>query len=137
MSSLRDQAARLRMELNPLMTSLHGSQQPLPHQTPNSALSTNSLSAPFGYHPASYTPVTPAGRYNPQQWVNSPSVPSDAGTHFLAARPQDLEGISATSLVRITDCTMHLFIFMIPQSGQKLTRIYRSGSRSTAILSST
>lgn len=92
MSALRDQAARRRLELNPITTSLNVSQQPLSHQTPLSALSANSLSAPFGYHPAAYTPVTPARQYNPQQWVHSPSVASDAGTHFSVARPQDPEG---------------------------------------------
>ena len=93
MATLRDQAARRRLELNPITTSLNASQQPLPHQTPLSALSNNSLSAPFGYHPATYTPVSAVRQYNPQQWLNSPSVASEAGTHFsTGAIPQDAEG---------------------------------------------
>jgi hypothetical protein len=95
MSSLRDQAARRRLELNPITTSLSTAQPPLPHQTPVSALSSHSLSAPFGYNPQAYTPVTPARQYNPQLWVNSPSVASEAGTHFSTPRPSDREGTTS------------------------------------------
>jgi hypothetical protein len=89
MSALRD-AARRRLELNPITTSLTVSQQPY-QQTPNSALSSTSLSAPFGYNPATYTPVSAVRQYNPQQWASSPSVNSDGGNR-LSGHLQDTEG---------------------------------------------
>ncbi|PMD46311.1 hypothetical protein L207DRAFT_523720 [Hyaloscypha variabilis F] len=91
MSALRD-AARRRLELNPLTTSL--GLAPQAHQTPNSAISSSSLSAPFGYNPSTYTPVSAARPYNPQQWLNSPSVASDAGTHHSLGRVQDTEVVT-------------------------------------------
>lgn len=96
MSLLRDQAARRRLELNPITTSSLGvSQQPQLQQTPVSALSATSLSAQFGYNPGSYTPLSAVREYNPQQWASSPSVLSDhshASQRFSQARPQDTEG---------------------------------------------
>jgi hypothetical protein len=89
MSALRD-AARRRLELNPISTSLTVLQQPY-QQTPNSALSSNSLSAPFGYNPANYTPVSAVRQYNPQQWTSSPSVHSDGGNR-LSGHLQDPDG---------------------------------------------
>lgn len=91
MSTLRD-AARRRLELNPITTSLNsGFQQQAQHlQTPSSALSNNSLSAPFGYNPLAFTPVSAARQqYNPQQWTASPSVLSDNGTQYSNRRPQE------------------------------------------------
>lgn len=89
MASLRDQAARRRLDLSPITTSLTV-QQPYPTQTPISALSSNSLSAPFGYYPATYTPVSAVRQYNPQQWTPSPSVSHDNTNHFQAR--SDTEG---------------------------------------------
>lgn len=96
MSMLRDQAARRRLELNPITTSsLNVHQAPQPHQTPLSALSAHSLSAQFGYNPSAYTPLSAVREYNPQQWTSSPSVHSDHSQfqqQFSTARPQDTEG---------------------------------------------
>ncbi|CZR57044.1 uncharacterized protein PAC_06933 [Phialocephala subalpina] len=90
MSTLRDAAARRRLELNPLTTSLSPHQSHL--QTPLSALSSSSLSAPFGYNPATYTPVSANVRhYNPQQWTSSPSVASESGTQFSTGMRPDTE----------------------------------------------
>ncbi|KAF4637963.1 hypothetical protein G7Y89_g126 [Cudoniella acicularis] len=86
MATLRDQAARRRLDLSPITTSLTVNQQQYPSQTPVSALSSNSLSAPFGYHPATYTPVSAVRQYNPQQWGASP-IPSDGSSHF-PSRPE-------------------------------------------------
>jgi len=98
MSMLRDQAARRRLELNPITTSsLNVPTPPLSHQTPSSALSAASLSAQFGYTPAAYTPLSAVREYNPQQWASSPS---DLGhgvqqqPHFSSSRLQDSEGIA-------------------------------------------
>jgi len=100
MSMLRDQAARRRLELNPITTSsLNVPTPPLSHQTPSSALSATSLSAQFGYTPAAYTPLSAVREYNPQQWAPSPS---DLGhgqqqqqqPHFSSSRLQDSEGIA-------------------------------------------
>ena len=87
MTTLRDAAARRRLELNPITTSVNAAQQP--YQTPSSALSANSLSAPFGYNPATYTPASSVRPYNPQQWTTSPSVISDTSTHFSTGRPPE------------------------------------------------
>ncbi|KAH8668078.1 hypothetical protein BGZ60DRAFT_487535 [Tricladium varicosporioides] len=87
MATLRDQAARRRLDLSPITTSLSVNQPAYPSQTPISALSSNSLSAPFGYHPAAYTPVSAVRQYNPQQWGASPIVPSDGSGHF-GSRPE-------------------------------------------------
>lgn len=94
MASLRDLTARRRLDLSPITTSLTV-QQPYPTQTPISAISSNSLSAPFGYHPAPYTPASAVRQYNPQQWTASPSVPSDHSNHF--ANRQETEGITKLS----------------------------------------
>ncbi|CAG8956444.1 hypothetical protein HYFRA_00003828 [Hymenoscyphus fraxineus] len=83
MASLRDQAARRRLDLSPITTSL-AVQQQYPTQTPISAISSSSLSAPFGYHPAAYTPVSTVRQYNPQQWTPSPSITHDNTNHFQA-----------------------------------------------------
>jgi hypothetical protein len=88
MSALRDQAARRRLELNPLTTSLGVAHPPLPHQTPVSA---SSLSAPFGYNPQAYTPVSAVRQYNPQQWAASPSVASDHGGQRPRSQLHDLD----------------------------------------------
>lgn len=94
MSTLRD-AARRRLELNPLTTSVNNGHLQSHHlQTPNSALSNNSLSAPFGYNAAAFTPVSAARQYNPQQWTASPSVASDNGSQFTPHRQQDPDGKS-------------------------------------------
>jgi len=100
MSRLSDQAVRRRLELNPITTSLNHLQPQQPQNTPISAVSTHSLSAQFGYHPAAYTPLSAVRQYNPQQWAPSPSVMSDhshASQRFSSGRPQDPEG-SANSL---------------------------------------
>lgn len=94
MSTLRD-AARRRLELNPITTSMnHGHLQSHHLQTPSSALSnnSNSLSAPFGYNPSTFTPVSDARQYNPQQWTASPSIASEHGSQFTTHRQQDPEG---------------------------------------------
>ncbi|KAE8451528.1 hypothetical protein EG329_003601 [Mollisiaceae sp. DMI_Dod_QoI] len=91
MSTLRDAAARRRLELNPITTSLNVAQHQSHLQTPLSAISSSSLSAPFGYHPATYTPVSAVRQYNPQQWTSSPSVASESGTHYSTGRPPDTE----------------------------------------------
>jgi hypothetical protein len=91
MSNLRE-ATRRRLELNPLSTSLNIGHHQQPHtlQTPSSALSSNSLSAPFGYNPAAFTPVSAVRQqYNPQQWTASPSVVADNGAQFATHRQQD------------------------------------------------
>lgn len=106
MSTLRD-AARRRLELNPITTSLNSGHLQSHHlQTPNSALSNNSLSAPFGYNSAAFTPVSAARQYNPQQWTASPSVTSENGSQFTPHRPQDSEGKCAPdmSLLGYTYC---------------------------------
>ncbi|CZT51998.1 uncharacterized protein RSE6_13231 [Rhynchosporium secalis] len=96
MATLRE-AARRRLNLDPLTTSLNLPQHQSHHQTPSSALSSTSLSAPFGYNPSSFTPVSAVrtSAYNPAQWSNSPSVTPDSSNHFSSAnssaRPQDLE----------------------------------------------
>jgi hypothetical protein len=94
MSNLRD-AARRRLELNPLSTALNGAHQQQPHhlQTPSSALSNNSLSAQFGYNPAAFTPVSAVRQqYNPQQWTASPSAVADNAVQFANHRQQDPDG---------------------------------------------
>lgn len=88
-ASLRDITARRRMELSPITTSL-AVQQPYPSQTPISAISSNSLSAPFGHHPVPYTPASAVRQYNPQQWTPSPSVATENRNHFAAR--QETEG---------------------------------------------
>ncbi|KAH7342987.1 hypothetical protein BKA65DRAFT_505320 [Rhexocercosporidium sp. MPI-PUGE-AT-0058] len=96
MATLRE-AARRRLNLDPLTTSLNLPQHQPHHQTPSSALSSTSLSAPFGYNQSSFTPVSAVrtSAYNPAQWSNSPSVTPDSSTHFSSghssARPQDVE----------------------------------------------
>src|SRR5882757_3650893 len=115
MSALRD-AARRRLELNPLTTSL--GLAPQVHQTPNSAISSNALSAPFGYNPSTYTPVSAARPYNPQQWLNSPAAASDAGTHHSIGRVQDTEGILNYPLC-IYSCSLHM-IFLGCQNVKRL-----------------
>ena len=96
MSMLRDQAARRRMELNPITTQLNVIQQQQAHHTPISAVSANSLSAQFGHHPvAAYTPLSAVREYNPQQWAPSPGGVADHGhgqPQFASGRPRDLEG---------------------------------------------
>lgn len=89
---LRDQAARRRLELNPLTTTALGVQPQYPHQTPSSALSQNSLSAQFGYNPSSFnpTPISGVQQYNPQQWTPQGSIIS-AGPS-AGGRVQDPEG---------------------------------------------
>ncbi|RDL39586.1 Uncharacterized protein BP5553_03926 [Venustampulla echinocandica] len=94
MATLRDLTPRRRHDLSPLTTSLAVNQSPFPTQTPVSALSSNSLSAPFGYHPATYTPVSAVRQYNPQQWTSSPSVPSDNNNHFIS-RPDSEAAVPA------------------------------------------
>lgn len=112
MTTLRDQAARRRLELNPITTTL--GINPQPHQTPNSALSSHSLSAPFGYNPSyTPTPVSAARPYNPQQWTHSPSVASDTGTHHSTGRVQDTEGILNRPL-----CTYSYSYLMIDLSNK-------------------
>lgn len=92
MSNLRDQAARRRLDLSPITTSLTVAPPPHPSQTPSSGLSSNSLSAPFGYNPSSYTPISAVRQYNPQQWTSSPTVPSASdGSNHIPSRP-DSEG---------------------------------------------
>lgn len=98
MSMLRDQAARRRLELNPIMTSsLNVHQAPVPHQTPLSAASAHSLSAQFGYNPSAYnTPFSAVREYNPQQWAATPSAHSENSQfqpQFATARAQDTEGL--------------------------------------------
>lgn len=93
MSNLRDQVRR-RLELNPLTTSISPIQQP--HQTPASGISSNPLSAQFGYTPLGYTPISAvpasaARQYNPQQWGSSPNVSSAVSTQY-PSRPQDSDG---------------------------------------------
>ena len=100
MSMLRDQAARRRLELNPITTSSLGvSQQLQPHQTPISTLSAASLSSQFGYNPQAYTPLSAVRQYYPQQWTPSPSVLSDrshVSQQFAQVRPQDPDGMQTT-----------------------------------------
>ncbi len=93
MAALRDQAARRRLELNPIRTTLNVGQQPYHLQTPSSALSSNSLSAPFGYNSANYTPVSGVQQYNPQQWTASPNTTPESGPRFLSNQLRDGEGI--------------------------------------------
>ncbi|RDW94601.1 hypothetical protein BP5796_00364 [Coleophoma crateriformis] len=83
MSNLRDPAARRRIELNPITTSLATHQV---HQTPTSAISGTSLSTPFGYNPSTYTPSSSVQEYNPLQWTSSPS--SQATQHSSHFRTQ-------------------------------------------------
>ncbi|KUJ21801.1 uncharacterized protein LY89DRAFT_384646 [Mollisia scopiformis] len=91
MTSLRDAAARRRMQLNPITTSLNVAQHQSHLQTPLSALSSSSLSAPFAYNP-SYTPISAVRQqYNPQAWTASPNVTPESGSHF---RPQDPEAFA-------------------------------------------
>jgi hypothetical protein len=116
MTTLRDQAARRRLELNPITTSLGIA--PQPHQTPTSALSSNSLSAPFGYNPSTYTPASAARPYNPQQWTSSPSIASDTGTHHSTGRVQDTEGILNYPL-----CTYSYSFHMTSLSYQDVKRL--------------
>jgi len=98
MSMLRDQAARRRMELNPITTQLNVlQQQQQAHHTPISAVSANSLSAQFGHHHpvAAYTPLSAVREYNPQQWAPSPGGVADHGhgqLQFPSGRPRDMEG---------------------------------------------
>ncbi len=99
-AQLRDSAIRRRLELNPLTTSLNVI-QPSHLQTPSSALSSTSLSAPFGYNPATFTPVSAVRQYNPQQWTASPTVVSDNGHHFNSRQAQDPEGIMISLLERV------------------------------------
>ncbi|KAJ5042944.1 uncharacterized protein L3040_004334 [Drepanopeziza brunnea f. sp. 'multigermtubi'] len=94
MATLRE-AARRRLNLDPLTTSLTPPQHPSQHQTPtSSALSAASLSAPFGYNPSSFTPVSAVrnSSYNPAQWSNSPNLTPDSSSRFSSghssARPQ-------------------------------------------------
>ncbi|TVY68702.1 hypothetical protein LSUE1_G007236, partial [Lachnellula suecica] len=96
MANLRDQAARRRLDLSPITTSLSVAPQPHHSQTPSSGLSSNSLSAPFGYNPSAYTPISAVRQYNPQQWTSSPSVPSasDNSSTQFPSRP-DSEVIHA------------------------------------------
>jgi hypothetical protein len=105
MSMLRDQAARRRLELNPITTSsLNVLQHPQPHQTPISALSATSLSTQFGYNPAAYTPLSAVREYNPQQWAPSPSVLSDnsqGSYRFPQVRPQDPEGMETLLAIHL------------------------------------
>lgn len=90
---LRDPAARRRLEvLNPITTSL-GVNHPTHLQTPQSGISSTSLSAPFGgvgYAPQ-YTPVSAVRPYNPQSWMPSPPHGSD-GPQFAAQRHSEMEG---------------------------------------------
>lgn len=110
MTSLRDAAARRRMQLNPITTSLNVVQPQSHLQTPLSALSSSSLSAPFGYNP-SYTPISAVRQqYNPQAWTSSPSVGSEGGTQFSARSP-DPEGKIILLLV-ITFCLV-LFVYIL------------------------
>jgi hypothetical protein len=82
MSALRDQAARRR--LDPLTTTI-----PVPPpQTPTSAYSNNPLSAQFGYHPQTWTPVSAVPQYNPQQWAASPGVHGDHGAQYARHDPE-------------------------------------------------
>ncbi|KAK6581486.1 hypothetical protein PZA11_006177 [Diplocarpon coronariae] len=103
MATLRE-AARRRLNLDPLTTSLTSSQHQHQHQqyyqTPSSALSATSLSAPFGYNPSAFTPVSAVGNsaYNPAQWSNSPSVTPDGSSQLppgsSSARLHDAEATS-------------------------------------------
>lgn len=96
---LRDQAARRRVELNPLTTNAISPAQQYAHQTPSSALSQHSLSAQFGYNPSSFnpTPVSSVQQYNPQQWT-SPGA-SNSGGQRSAGRIPDSEGMVQTYLL--------------------------------------
>ncbi|TVY21022.1 hypothetical protein LARI1_G002221 [Lachnellula arida] len=89
MANLRDQAARRRLDLSPITTSINPPSQPHISQTPSSTLSSASLSAQFGYNPATYTPISAVRQYNPQQWTPSPVVLSatDGSSHF-PSRPE-------------------------------------------------
>jgi len=108
MSMLRDQAARRRMELNPITTQLNVIQQQQAHHTPISAVSANSLSAQFGHHPvAAYTPLSAVREYNPQQWAPSPGGVADHGhgqPQFASGRPRDLEGRIMAPNYQFTMC---------------------------------
>ncbi|KAK2627292.1 hypothetical protein QTJ16_003258 [Diplocarpon rosae] len=115
MATLRE-AARRRLNLDPLNTSLnspphqhqhqhqHQHYYHQTHQTPSSALSARSLSAPFGYNPSAFTPVNAVGNsaYNPAQWSNSPSVTPDSSSHLSpghsSSRAQDVEATSTPLL---------------------------------------
>ncbi|PBP27837.1 hypothetical protein BUE80_DR001156 [Diplocarpon rosae] len=105
MATLRE-AARRRLNLDPLTTSLNSPQHQhqhyyhQTHQTPSSALSATSLSAPFGYTPSAFTPVSAVGNsaYNPAQWPNALSVTPDSSSHLSpghsSSRAQDVEATS-------------------------------------------
>lgn len=89
MSNLRDPAARRRIELNPITTSLATNQV---HHTPTSAISGTSLSTPFGYNPSTYTPSSSVQEYNPLQWTTSPNQAAQHSTQFRTRSTYDPEG---------------------------------------------
>ncbi|PSS13243.1 hypothetical protein M430DRAFT_21152 [Amorphotheca resinae ATCC 22711] len=94
MSAFRDQAARRRLDLDPLSTSINNNHQSLPLTTPISAVSHNSLSTPFGYNPQAYTPVSAVRQYNPQQWASPQGVHPDHGGQYPRPQLHDPEAVS-------------------------------------------